>query len=214
MSNRDLILRHLRFLYPQEITNSDLVKATQIQPHQQVFQITSRLVEQGLITARKRGKEWYFKAKPSEPAPTQKTAAEPASSAASPVPSISENETIGSANFEQMARDVFSNYFATDLRTGSLPGIPKRWDLLSRDGQIVGDAKYFTLVGGKSLPPAKFSIIAEYVWLLEKTNARSKLLVFGNQIEVPQQWLQKYGSLVKTVKFYFLDNDGLISELN
>jgi hypothetical protein len=214
MSNRDLILRHLLFVYPHEVTNSDLVKATHIQPHQQVFVITSRLLEQGLISGRKQGKEWFFKAKPSDVTNTVKAQVAHAPIATPSIPSGIEETDIGSASFEQMARDVFSNYFATDLRVGSLPGIPKKWDLLSRDGQIVGDAKYFSLVGGKSLPPAKFSIIAEYVWLLEKTDARKKLMVFGNQIEVPQQWLHKYGSLVKTVKFYFLDNDGVISDLN
>jgi len=61
---------------------------------------------------------------------------------------------------------------------------------------------------------AKFSTIAEYVWLLEKLQAEKKFLVFGNQIEVPKRWLQKYGSLVNGVDFYFLDNWGSISKLN
>jgi hypothetical protein len=50
----------------------------------------------------------------------------------------------------------------------------------------VGDAKYYTLVGGKRLLPAKFSVIAEHVWLLEKTEALGTSLVFGNERRVPE----------------------------
>jgi len=34
---------------------------------------------------------------------------------------------------------------------------------MSPDRRVVGDAKYFSLVGGIGLPAAKFSIIAEHV---------------------------------------------------
>jgi hypothetical protein len=36
------------------------------------------------------------------------------------------------------------------------------------------------------LPAAKFSIVAEHIWLLEKSGASTKFLVFGNQREVPE----------------------------
>ena len=91
--------------------------------------------------------------------------------------------------------------------------VAKVWDMVSADGNIVGDAKYYTLVRGSALPPAKFATIAEHVWLLEKTNARIKFLVFGNQIEVPQLWLEKYGNLVSYIRFYFMDVDGKITRL-
>lgn len=45
-----------------------------------------------------------------------------------------------------------------------------------------------TEVGGQHLPPAKFSIIAGHVWLLEKTGAANKFLVFGNDVEVLKRW--------------------------
>jgi len=127
-----------------------------------------------------------------------------------PIPEESPNST----SFESLARKVFSQYYGTPLKPGSLPGIPKKWDLLSEDGTIVGDAKYYTLVGGSSLPPAKFSTIAEHVWLLEKTSAQTKFLVFGNQVEVPQHWLARYGKLVSGINFFFLDFEGNITPLN
>lgn len=101
-----------------------------------------------------------------------------------------------------------SAYFGVPLAPRQVSGVPKEFDLISPDGNIIGDAKYFTLVQGQRLPPAKFSVIAEHVWLLEKTRASVKFLVFGNQREVPQLWLKRYGSLVSAVDFYFLSEYG------
>jgi hypothetical protein len=61
------------------------------------------------------------------------------------------------------------------------------------------------MVRGTSIPPAKFSVIAEYIWLLEKTSATHKFLTFGNDRRVPKEWLRRYGHLVKNVIFYFLN---------
>jgi hypothetical protein len=94
-----------------------------------------------------------------------------------------------------------------------VPGVPKEWDMVSPDGHIVGDAKYFTLVHGQRLPPAKFSVIAEHVWLLEKTGAQTTFLVFGNDRQVPELWLQRYGHLVSRVAFCFLADDGRLELL-
>ena len=72
----------------------------------------------------------------------------------------------------------------------------------------IGDAKYFTLVRGQRLPPAKFSVIAEHVWLLEKTGVLTTFLVFGNDRQVPSLWLERYGHLVGDVAFYYLTDEG------
>jgi hypothetical protein len=69
------------------------------------------------------------------------------------------------------------------------------------------------LVRGQYLPPAKFSIIAEYVWLLEKTGAPATFSICGNDRHVPELWLQRYGSLVSGVSFYFLTDDGTLEML-
>jgi hypothetical protein len=95
-----------------------------------------------------------------------------------------------------------------------VPDVPKEWDMVSPDGDVVGDAKYFALVQRQRLPPAKFSVIAEHVWLLEKTGAPTTFLVFGNDRQVPELWLQRYGNLVSGVAFYFLGDDGMPEQLN
>lgn len=116
--------------------------------------------------------------------------------------------------FEALAAQVMAAHYGAPLTQGSVPGVPKRFDLLSKDHRIVGDAKYYTLVRGEKLPPAKFSVIAEHVWLLERTTASHRFLVFGNERRVPEQWLERYGHLVRDVSFYFLSDDGILERLS
>ncbi len=83
--------------------------------------------------------------------------------------------------FQELARQRMSEELGARLSEGTVPGIPKRFDMISPDGRTVGDAKYLTLVQRPRVPPAKFMEIAGQVWLLEKTRAARMLLVFGNQ---------------------------------
>jgi len=88
-----------------------------------------------------------------------------------------------------------------------------RFLLIVNNGTIVGDATYLTLVHGQRLPPPKFMEIAGHVWLLERTAARCRFLIFGNQRRVAECWLEKYGGLVDGVEFYFLADDGTLEQL-
>jgi len=119
-----------------------------------------------------------------------------------------------SAEFEALARRIMGSYFGTEWRRDALGRLPKRFDMVSFDGRIVGDAKYYQLVNRISLPPAKFATIAEHVWLLEKTEAEIRFLVFGNQIEVPRLWLAIYGPFAKAVRFFFLDDNRPLEQLS
>ncbi len=106
-----------------------------------------------------------------------------------------------------------SEYFGVPLRQMRDAGLPKKFDLVSEDRSIVGDAKYLTLVHRQWDPPAKMMEIAGHVWLLEKTPASRRFLVFGNQIEVANLWLARYGVLATPVEFYFLGPTGKIDRL-
>ena len=105
--------------------------------------------------------------------------------------------------FEEKARTFISKYYSTPVYAGKHPNVPKIFDMISEDYEVVGDAKYYTMVRGKSLPPAKFATIAEHVWLLEKTGAKHKFLIFGNDKRVPEEWLKRYGKLVDGIDFFF-----------
>ena len=117
-------------------------------------------------------------------------------------------------DFEAFARIKLSEHLGVHLRASDVPRVAKRFDMVSPDYRVVGDAKYLAMVRGERIPPAEFSLIAEHVWLLEKAAiAEKKFLVFGNDIRVPRLWLQKYGHLVDKVEFYFLDNNGELARL-
>ena len=117
-------------------------------------------------------------------------------------------------SFEKFAREVMSRHFGVELYPRKKADWPKLFDMVSDDYQIVGDAKALTMVRGEKIPPAKFSIIAEHVWMLEKINAKIKFLVFGKDIRVPKEWLKRYGRFVNLVQFYFLSDDGNLLKLN
>ena len=106
-----------------------------------------------------------------------------------------------------------SNHFSKELFPQKIENVPKLFDLVSSDRTIVGDAKYLTMVRGVAIPPAKFATIAEYVWLLEKTSAKKKFLVFGKDKRVPIEWLKRYGNLVSDVDFYFIDSNKKLEKI-
>ena len=49
--------------------------------------------------------------------------------------------------------------------------------------------------------------------MLETIDADIKFLVFGNDKRVPLEWLKRYGNMVKTVMFFFIDKKGKIEKL-
>ena len=85
----------------------------------------------------------------------------------------------------------------------------KKFDFVSStDGGYVGDAKLFTYAGNASAEKAD---ISQFVWLLQKVNARHKFMVFGGNRKTPEDWLRRWRSLVNDVDFYFLEDRKLIS---
>jgi hypothetical protein len=165
--------------------------------------LTRELMGARLIRGEQRGREWIFWA-------DESPVVQLASPGQAPMREVltQAEKRLSPRAFEDLARSVMSAHFGVPLVSGQVPGVPKEFDMVSPDGSIVGDAKYFTLVRGQRLPPAKFSVIAEHVWLLERTGAPTTFLVFGNDRQVPELWLQRYGDLVSGIAFYFLTDDG------
>jgi len=168
---------------------------------------TQNLLLQGRVRGERQVRTWVFYA---VEGPAVDLGHSP-SAATSPVGYA--QQVLSAARFEEMARVKLEDLFRSPLAPGRLADVPKRFDFVSPDGRIVGDAKYYTLVGGVGLPPAKFSIIAEHVWLLEKTGAPVLFLVFGRDRNVPVQWLKRYGHLTTQVVFYFLADTGELEKL-
>lgn len=213
-TNKERVLNHLRSVFPEGRTNSDILSALNIVPHQQVFQITRNLMREGLINGQRQNREWTFFANMSiglndiQIVPTRRHEDHLGGNTVdNPLATMTPHQ------FEMIAKRKMSEKFQEQLSSKDTPGVPKKFDLVSDDLSIIGDVKYYTLVNGTALPPAKLATIAEYVWLLEKTQASVKFLVFGNEIRVPEMWLEKYGDLVTNVDFYFLTDDGQLKLL-
>jgi hypothetical protein len=154
-THKERILDYLWSISPGWATNGQIRDATGISSHQQVYLLTQELRYSGMIRGEQRGKEWVFCANES-----------PAVYLASPGRAARGHRTpsgspeLSPPAFEDLARQVMSRHLGAPLAHGTVPSVHKEWDLVSPDRQIVGDAKYFTLVHGERLPPAKFSIIA------------------------------------------------------
>jgi hypothetical protein len=207
MSNRDRVLQFLRSIAPQDASNAEIVARTGIRPHQQVFMITRDLSEAGLIRGVRSGHEWRYRSEGPKPTLSKEVF----------VPDThlppADGDVSSPRQFELLAQRLMSRHYGVRLDPGKVPGVPKTFDLVSSDHKIVGDAKFYTLVRGEQLPPAKFSVIAEHVWLLEKVTAERKFLVFGNERQVPERWLVRYGALVGDVRFWFIDEQEVIHQL-
>lgn len=205
------ILSFIESMAPERVTNSEIHRHTGIPSHQQVYLLTQELCRKQEIRGVQEGRDWYFWSVNVVGKPVVHTALP--SDVNAKFDDDKEENTQEHRHFEQLAKQVLSAHFATPLAPGSVAGVRKKFDLVSSDGRIVGDAKFYTLVKGKKMPPAKFATIAEYVWLLEKSNAEHAFLVFGNDRRVAEWWLEKYGELLTTVAFYFLAQNGTLQRL-
>lgn len=120
-----------------------------------------------------------------------------------PIPGVD-----SAATFEAYARTYFADEWGVELAARPVPvggGVSKQFDLVSEDGQVVGDAKWYRSL---AVPAAKWSTISEYVWLLQRVEAERLFLVFGNDIDVVDRYLHRFKPLVAPVEFYFLDGTG------
>ncbi len=201
MTQAENVVAYLWSVLPDGATNSEIAESLGIGSHQIVFMITRDLMRRGLIRGDREGRTWTFYG-------VEDPAALLAGRARWPRGAEWSGGTMSPAGFEALAGRRLSERYGVALSPGSVSGVHKRFDFVSPDRQVIGDAKYYTLVGGVALPPAKFSIIAEHVWLLEKTRAPSTFLVFGNDRRVPSLWLERYGNLARAVAFYFLTDEG------
>jgi hypothetical protein len=116
--------------------------------------------------------------------------------------------------FESAARKKMSDFFYVKLIEKKIAEVPKKFDMVSPDGNIIGEAKYYRKTkGGES---GKYSIFAEYVWLLEKTPAKTKFIVFGGAREIIEKWIAKHNHLFEgNLSFYFYDMEtDVLEELN
>ena len=204
-TNKERVLDYVWAASPGGTTNSQIQRGTGISSHQQVYLLTRELAGTGRIRGERRGRESVFWVDESVGAQL----ASPGRAA----PGWMHEQTLTPQAFAELACSVMSAHLDVPLAPGRVADVPWAFDLVSLDNKVVGCILYYTFVQGQRLPPAKFSLITERVWLLEKSGALFRFLVFGNDREVPALWLERYESLVPDMAFYYLDDDGVLEQL-
>jgi hypothetical protein len=204
-TNKERVLDYVWAASPGGASNSEIQQGTGISSHQQVYMLTRELASAGWIQGERRGRGLVFWA-------DESAGAQLCSPGAAHRGRLRE-KTLTPRAFLELARSTMSHHYGTPLSPGQVADVPWVFDLASADRGIVGCALYYALVQGQHLPPAKFSLITERVWLLEKTDALFAFLVFGYDREVPLLWRRRYGHMAPDVTFYYLDDDGSLERL-
>jgi hypothetical protein len=161
MTYADRVRDYLWSIAPDGATNSALARQLRIRSQQIVYMLTQQLLHAGPIGGERSGSRWIFHA--ADPGGVRPTSAADASPA---------------AHFKVLAGRVLAAHYSIVLVPAPVPGVRKRFDFVSPDRQVVGDAHYLTNVHSVMLPLAKFSTISENVWLLEKTGAATPFTGF------------------------------------
>lgn len=204
MTNVEKVFDYLQRNAPNSFSNADLVNRTGVRPHNQVFQITRRLMEEGRIRGRLFGKDWLFWCENHQTSPR---AAPPSTPAQTPTEDAAEQD------FLRLARWALSRFFGTALREPSDGSVASAFPMTSEDGQIVCDALHLT-IDSKVVPPTSLALLSERVWLLEKVPASKRVLALGGQRRIPVAWLERHGHRVQGVELLFIANDGSLTKLS
>jgi len=180
MTNTERVLRFLEQHPSESFDDGELSALLGIRPRQQMNQICNSLAKTGKI--KRRRLEGGMRNSIDSTIPQSGAGAPPSL----PPPDQAWGGGRESRSFEEVARRVMSEHFGVSLAPGRVLGTPKTFDLVSSEGSVVGDAKFYSMVRGERQPPAKRSVIAEYVWLLEHVRAEHRFLVFGNDRRGPK----------------------------
>src|SRR5262249_3573876 len=110
--NEERIRQAIEQVWPDWISNSKLEAKTGVRLHQQVFQLTQKLMKQGAIRGERRGREWFFIA-------TKLNRESVASNTEAPTQTVAVRDCTA---FESRARVVLGARFGVRLMAGRLPG--------------------------------------------------------------------------------------------
>lgn len=118
------------------------------------------------------------------------------------------NDKMSFRQFEIDARKFLSKHWSVELkeREVKIGDASKKFDFVSEDQSFVGDAKFMKNI---PVPAAKWSHISECIWLLQKTRAKRKFMLFGQDKEIPERYLKRWSSIVTDIEFYFFDGKKL-----
>ncbi len=189
MTQAQQVLDYLWAVAPEGAGNAQLAEALGIASQQTVYMLTRELAAQGWVRDERQGRTLVFYAQEG-PLLGSEPGALPLS------------DLQAAIRFAAFARGVLSARYRADLALRTIPGIRKRFALVSSDYQVIGEAKYVASIGGRGSSSAKFALISEDVWLLQRSRGAQTFLVFGNDRQVPLLWLKRHGDLAPGVTFF------------
>ncbi len=204
-TNKERVLDYLWQIAPEKATNKQIAKDAGLVSHQVAYMLTQELLRNRQIIGERGNGNWLFTV---NPATSLKT------------PHGDMRLTASGSVFYDPKRLKASIEKELSVKTknkkwgGKLSvDFPKDFDFISEDGAIVADIAQISMVSGEKLMLAKFSMVSEMVWLLEKVPAERRIIIFtGDTEELPQNWLSRLGSLT-TVEFFFIDEFGKMKQL-
>jgi len=111
--------------------------------------------------------------------------------------------------FEDNVRKILENHYKTSFPADTfvnINGKKKRFDFVDFKNNIVGDSKYYSFTKAGNRPSAKFSILNEYIWLLQKLpNEWVRFIVIGTDETLARKYVNEYLPWLENVTIYFSD---------
>ena len=122
--------------------------------------------------------------------------------------------------FENIARKLIESELNTILNSGkiNINGKTKDFDLLNIDEKIVGDIKHYKMTSGGNNPSAKFSVLNEYAWLMQKleqfdNQKWKKIFVIGQDRKVVEKYISTFDLWLDDIEIYFCDSDSTLEKM-
>lgn len=111
--------------------------------------------------------------------------------------------------FEDNIRRLVERLYQTRFPKGGLVrinGKAKKFDFVDLKNGIAGDCKHYSFTKTGKRPSAKFSVLNEYVWLLQKLSPHwKKFIVIGDDESLVRKYVNEYAPWLENVTIYFSD---------
>ena len=127
---------------------------------------------------------------------------------------------LGWQQFENTARKSIESELGCILNCGkiNINGKVKNFDLLNIDEKIVGDIKHYRMTSGGNNPSAKFSVLNEYSWLMQKLEQFQKqkwrkVFVIGEDPNVVKKYISIFDAWLDDIQIYFCDASGKLKKM-
>ena len=116
-----------------------------------------------------------------------------------------QNWRIFEDNVRKLLEDLYKTTFLKDDFV-KINGKTKKFDFVDSKNKIVGDSKYYSFTKTGKRPSAKFSILNEYIWLLQKLPLNwKKFIVIGKDEILVKKYVDEYLPWLEGIKIYYSD---------